>query len=83
MEHTDYSLNSSVLRLEESEVYTKIISDLLQAKSLLTEDDTTFFNLKPNRFVASALLSRVYLYQEEWQMALVNLLKLLTVEATI
>ncbi|MGJ8550707.1 RagB/SusD family nutrient uptake outer membrane protein [Winogradskyella wichelsiae] len=77
IELTDYRLNSSVSRLEESEVYTKIISDLLQAKSLLTADDTTFSNLKPNRFVASALLSRVYLYQEEWQMALSESLEII------
>lgn len=80
IEHTDYRLNSRVSRLEESDVYTKIISDLLQAKALLTEDDITFSNLKPNRSVASALLSRVYLYQEEWQLALSESLEIIDSE---
>ena len=70
IDSTDYRVNSEVSRLEQEEVYQKIMEDLLSAKSQLSQEDITSANLRPNYWVASALLARVYLYHEEWQLAL-------------
>jgi len=67
---TDYRVNSEVSRLNEEEVYQKLIEDLLSAKTLLPETDNSFANLRPNHWVASALLARVHLYFGDWQLAL-------------
>ena len=65
---TDYQKNSTSVRLNATEVYTKIISDLTDAKNLLATD-YSFSNgerSQPNRFAAIALLARVYLYTGKW-----------------
>jgi hypothetical protein len=67
---TDYRVNSEVSRLSEEEVYQKLIEDLLNAKIVLPKTDNSFANIRPNYWVASALLARVYLYHEDWQLAL-------------
>jgi tetratricopeptide (TPR) repeat protein len=69
IDSTDYRVNIEVTRLDEDLVYQKIIEDLLSAKVLLPEADSNFENLRPNYWVASALLSRVYLYTKNWQLA--------------
>lgn len=70
IDSTDYRANSEVSRNNTEEVYQKLIADLLTAKSLLPETDNSFANLRPNYWVASALLAKVYLYNEDWQLAL-------------
>jgi starch-binding outer membrane protein, SusD/RagB family len=67
---TDYRVNSKVSRLSEEEVYQKLIEDLLNAKTLLPKTDNSFANVRPNYWVASALLARVHLYNGDWQLAL-------------
>ena len=55
-----------------SEVYENIVDDLLEAKDLMSEDfsvNERGERLRPNRFAATALLARVYLYLEEWSNA--------------
>tara|TARA_R100000935_G_scaffold58923_1_gene100046 strand:+ start:20820 stop:22223 length:1404 start_codon:yes stop_codon:yes gene_type:complete len=70
IDSTDYRANSEVSRNTVEEVYQKLIADLLTAKFLLPDTDGSFANLRPNYWVASALLARAYLYNGDWQSAL-------------
>ena len=71
---TDYEINTSLERSTKPDVYSQIISDLTDAKNLLPEDYDFSNNerVRANKFVASALLARVYLYNENWQEAETN-----------
>jgi starch-binding outer membrane protein, SusD/RagB family len=68
----DYRLNTTKTRTPVQQVYDQIISDLKDAKTLLSEDylDATYTvtgeRVRPNKFAATALLARVYLYLGEW-----------------
>lgn len=66
---TDYELNSALSRIPISEVYNKIIIDLLEAQSLLNTNYTSGERIRANRMVVDALLARVYLYTEQWDLA--------------
>ncbi|MDO9184082.1 MAG: RagB/SusD family nutrient uptake outer membrane protein [Bacteriovorax sp.] len=66
---TDYNINSKVARMPVQVVYDSIISDLNEAKELLPENYITNERIRANKSVASALLSRVYLYTQEWEKA--------------
>lgn len=67
---TDYRVNSEVPKLGEDEIYQKLTEDILKAKGLLPTTDNSLARLRPNHWVASALLARVYLYTEDWTSAL-------------
>lgn len=70
---SDYKINSQLHKSSTADIYKQIIEDLVSAKELLpseyiggdvttvTEDRT-----RPNSFVASALLARVYLYVKDY-----------------
>ena len=62
-------INSTPARNTVAEVYTRIIDDLNQAKTLLstTSKDT---KVTASKFAASALLSRVYLYKQDYNNAI-------------
>ena len=49
-------------------MYTQIISDLKDAQSVLPGDYNVSSGekIRPNKWVATALLARVYLYQKDW-----------------
>ena len=59
---TDYEQNQAVSRMATTEVYSRIIADLEMAKTLLPAAYFGGTRIRPNKFVASALLARVYLY---------------------
>lgn len=66
---TDYKVTGKPFRSSEEEVYDKIIIDLVAARNDLNEDYTgpdsktpSNERIRPNKAVATALLSRVYLY---------------------
>lgn len=66
---TDYKINSALSRTTKSNVYQQIISDLKEARSLLSENyldasvtRTTTERVRPTKWAATALLSRAYLY---------------------
>jgi starch-binding outer membrane protein, SusD/RagB family len=59
---TDYEQNQVVHKMPTAEVYTRIIADLEMAKTLLPSGYFGGTRIRPNKFVASALLARVYLY---------------------
>lgn len=69
----DYSINGSLSRQTEKTVYEGVVGDLLKAKALLGNKYVgansiieSNERLRPNKFVASALLAKVYLFGKEW-----------------
>ncbi len=66
---TDYRANTQATRLLYSEVMNRIVEDLLTAKELLPDSYPTNERVRANKAVAIALLARVYVYTEEWQLA--------------
>jgi starch-binding outer membrane protein, SusD/RagB family len=65
---TDYRINAISDRTPLSKIYKQIIEDLQEAKGLLKED-YSFSNgerVRPNKWTATALLSRMYLFIGEW-----------------
>lgn len=62
----DYRTNASLSRSDTAEVYAQIIADLKDAQNLLSEKYPTAEKLRPNKWAASALLARVYLYLKDW-----------------
>lgn len=73
---TEYDINSSLGRTSKEVIYKQIIEDLKAAKINLNENylDGTLLHpsnerVAPNKWVASSLLARVYLYLSEWQNA--------------
>lgn len=69
---SDYKANNTLTRRPPAEVYAQIITDLLEAQSLLTDEykdnigNTTTVKGRPNKLAATALLARAYLYNGEW-----------------
>jgi starch-binding outer membrane protein, SusD/RagB family len=66
---SDYTVNSVLARNPQSQVYQQIVADLKDAENLLTSGyvasdalSQTTERIRPNKWVASALLARVYLY---------------------
>ena len=66
---TDYRVNKDVSRLALNLVYEQLLTDLNEAKSLLSATYVTGERTRANSFTASALLARVYLYMGRWQEA--------------
>lgn len=66
---TDYNVNQVIQKTPESEVYLLIIEDLILAKSLVSSDFSVPLHIRADKNVVSALLSKVYLYNENWQLA--------------
>lgn len=73
---TNYQTNNSISRAPQTTVYKQIIADLKDAQKLLpvnfvtpTEGITTSERVRPNKWTATALLARVYLYQASWNPA--------------
>lgn len=66
---TDYRINNQVRRTEEETIYNLIIQDLTEAKSLISSNYITVERTRPNTGAVSALLARVYLYHEDWDLA--------------
>tara|TARA_R100000306_G_scaffold31784_2_gene33830 strand:+ start:2682 stop:4067 length:1386 start_codon:yes stop_codon:yes gene_type:complete len=63
---TDYTVNATIKRMPSSQVYDYIITDLLEAKSLLGDEYVGSERVRPNSLVVSALLARMYLYTGDW-----------------
>ena len=66
---TDYRTNTMISKQTQADVYKQIIADLLEAKELLPETYTSAQRIRPNKYTVSALLARVFLYTENWQLA--------------
>jgi len=72
---TDPKVNATLQRNPKTEVYKLLISDLQEAKALLSEQfvsasngfqGTTLNRIRPTNSAAAALLSRVYLYNGQF-----------------
>lgn len=74
---TNYIENSTVKRIAQTELYNYLKSDLAQAAELLPEAYVTSEKVRPNKYVAIALLARVALYAEDWAEAAENATKVI------
>jgi starch-binding outer membrane protein, SusD/RagB family len=66
---TDYRTNTNAMRIATDMIYTQIVADLTEARDLLVEAYPSPDRGRPNRYAAVALLSRVYLYKQNWAKA--------------
>ncbi len=66
---TSYEANKSMSRTPSGKVYEQIINDLLNAQDSLSSDYVTDGRVRPNKWAATALLARVYLYEKNWVQA--------------
>lgn len=72
---SDYGITNKLSRSPKAQVYQQIIADLKQAQALLgtsyldASSQVTADRGRPNRFSATALLARVYLYTGDWAKA--------------
>jgi starch-binding outer membrane protein, SusD/RagB family len=66
---TDYTVNTLLPRRPVAIVDELIINDLIAAKNILREDFSGNEKVRPTKWAATALLSRMYLYKQEWQKA--------------
>ncbi len=65
----DFSENQIIARSSIEEVYQLIIQDLIEAKNLLPEENGSSDRTRANKGAATSLLSRIYLYTGQWDMA--------------
>ncbi|GAA3931274.1 RagB/SusD family nutrient uptake outer membrane protein [Chitinophaga oryziterrae] len=63
---TDYNINENIARTSKEVVYDQIITDLKDAQNLLSGDYIKNERVRANKWVATALLARVYLYRGQW-----------------
>ncbi len=63
---TYYKINATMPRTSTAVVYEQIISDLLEAKELMSVTYPSANRLRPNKYAAAALLARVYLFCQNW-----------------
>ncbi|HZE84816.1 MAG TPA: RagB/SusD family nutrient uptake outer membrane protein [Puia sp.] len=68
---TDYEVNATLPRVATDSIYNRIIPDLVSAENILSADyvvtsDFPADRVRPNKWAAAILLSRVYLYQRKW-----------------
>ena len=72
---TDYATNNALSRAPQTQVYQQIVSDLQQARSLLNYSYTNAYGaattdrVRPDRYSATAMLAKVYLYEQKWDSA--------------
>lgn len=66
---TNYKDNQLASRVPTREVYEHIIEDLRIAMELLGTEYLEGERTQVNKYAATALLARVYLYLEDWEMA--------------
>lgn len=65
----DYNINATLPKASAEAVYAQIIEDLTDAETKLSADYPSSGHIRPNLYVANALLAKVYLYQGQWQKA--------------
>jgi starch-binding outer membrane protein, SusD/RagB family len=66
---TDIDINATPAREAIADNYAKIVQDLSEALSLISESDDAVANGRLNKVAVAGLLSKVYLYMGEWQNA--------------
>jgi hypothetical protein len=66
---SDYTAGSTAPRAPQAAVFSQIIKDLTEAQGSLKADysiSATAERVRPNKWAATALLSRVYTYTNQW-----------------
>lgn len=63
---TDYKENSVMPRSGAGDVYRQMIADLQDSYSSLSSQYPVIDRVRANKWVAAALLARIYLYQKDW-----------------
>lgn len=68
---TDFRVTMMLPRATEDQVYEQIIKDLTEAQQNLSTDYSASGGerVRPNRWAATALLARVFLYRKDWKNA--------------
>lgn len=66
---TDYRKNELISRNPKVEIYDQILNDLNESVNLLSADYPNGERTTVNKYAASALLARVYLYLEDYEKA--------------
>lgn len=66
---TDYKVNQNAIRSPIEIIYQQIINDLITSEKLLGDAYITTERIRPNKSVVQSLLSRVYLYLNDWENA--------------
>ncbi len=69
---SDYRINGSMSRATQPIVYQQIIEDLKAAKSFLITSDQGGIKTRVNKWAVTALLARVYLYNENFRDAILE-----------
>jgi hypothetical protein len=67
---SDYRINASATSNTPEEILTQILADLKIAESLLSDAYSHQERTYVNRYVVKALLARIALYEENWELAL-------------
>jgi hypothetical protein len=65
---TDYEVSGLIKRMPIVDVYDKIVADLVEAKTLLPGNylHAKQERVRVNKWVATAFLARIYLYEKDW-----------------
>jgi len=66
---TDFEVNQSAERRSSQVIYDQIITDLKEAKNLLTPAYPSAGRVRANKWAATSLLARIYLYTGDWSNA--------------
>jgi hypothetical protein len=73
IKETDYLVNSKLSRTSKEVVYQQIIEDLKDSQALLNSNyvdgggkSLSRERIRPNKWVATSLLARIYLYHHDW-----------------
>lgn len=66
---TDYTINATIGKLPISQVYTLLIADLEEAKSLMPTVNQSPFKVRSGIDTVKSLLARVHLYNADWESA--------------
>lgn len=66
---SSYQTNELLPRESQEKVLQRIVDDLKEASELLKDQYPSSTRLRSNKYAVLALLARVYLYQQQWQLA--------------
>ncbi|TKC62518.1 RagB/SusD family nutrient uptake outer membrane protein [Pedobacter hiemivivus] len=65
--NSDYTVNRSISKSTNEQIYNSIIKDLQEAKELLNNSTIDNQRTRVNKAAVTAFLARVYLYHREWE----------------
>lgn len=74
---TDYNNNSVLGRTSEAEIYFQIEGDLIKAQNMLSTNYPSEGKVRINKYAATTLLARLYLYEQKWAQAEVEASKVI------